>query len=303
VEEKVQFVSAGLPIAGIIHLPQGASAKERRSAIILLHGFGSSKDANNMKTPAHMLADWGYVVLRFDRRGCGESGGEPGLNLCPEHVEDTRNALSYLTTRPEVAPDRIGVIGTSFGGAIANYAAGVDDRVAAVISVCGWSDGKRKLRGQHPSEEAWARFLGALDAGAKHRAATGRSLMMSRYDIVPMPSHMRSNLAANARMEFPTETAQSIFDFCPDDVIPNIAPRPALFLHAAPDAVTPTDESIEMFKRARPPAELHLFHGVDHFLLGAENRRVIDTLRGWLDVNLPAHTANMKTRAAEVAAG
>ena len=83
------------------------------------------------------------------------------------------------------------------------------------------------------------------------------------------------------------DTAQSIFDFRPEDVIPNIAPRPALFLHAAPDSVTPTDESIEMFRRAKPPAELHLFHGVDHFMLGEGNQRVIDTLRGWLRENFP----------------
>jgi pimeloyl-ACP methyl ester carboxylesterase len=287
-QEKIGFESAGTPIAGIIDVPQDHVAGQRRPAIILLHGFGSSKDANNMKTPAKMFSDWGYVVLRFDRRGCGESGGEPGLNLCPEHVEDTRSAVSWLATRPEVAPDRIAVLGTSFGGAIAIYTAGVDQRVAACISVCGWSDGARKLRGQHPGEEAWAKFLHTLEEGKEHRARTGKSLMMSRYDIVPIPPHMRNSLAANARMEFPVETAQSVYDFCPDEVIPSIAPRPALFLHAAPDSVTPHEESIEMFKRAKPPAELHLFHGVDHFLLGDNNPRVIDTLRGWLNVNFPS---------------
>jgi pimeloyl-ACP methyl ester carboxylesterase len=287
VQEKIEFQSSGIPISGILHVPDRPADGRKQPAIILLHGFGSSKDANNMKAPANMLASWGYVVLRFDRRGCGESGGEPGLNLCPEHVEDTRAALSWLATRPEVDPSRIAVVGTSFGGAIALYTAGVDSRVAAVISVCGWSDGKRKLRGQHPTEEAWSKFLRTLAEGASHRAKTGKSLMMSRYDIVPIPPHMRTSLAANARMEFPVETAQSIFEFRPDDVIPAIAPRPALFLHAAPDSVTPTEESIEMFQRSKPPAELHLFHGVDHFLLGENNPRVIDTLRGWLNVNFP----------------
>jgi pimeloyl-ACP methyl ester carboxylesterase len=287
VQEKIEFQSSGIPMAGILHVPDKPADGRKLPAIILLHGFGSSKDANNMKAPATMLAGWGYVVLRFDRRGCGESGGEPGLNLCPEHVEDTRAALSWLATRPEVDPARIAVIGTSFGGAIALYTAGVDSRVAAVISVCGWSDGERKLRGQHPTEEAWSKFLRTLADGAAHRAKTGKSLMMSRYDIVPIPPNMRTSLAANARMEFPVETAQSVFQFRPDDVIPAIAPRPALFLHAAPDSVTPTEESIEMFKRAKPPAELHLFHGVDHFLLGDDNPRVIEMLRGWLNVNFP----------------
>jgi len=286
VEQKVSFDSAGVPLSGVIHIPDEKDPAPR-PAIILLHGFGSSKDAGNVTTPGRMFAEWGYVVLRFDRRGCGESGGEPGLNLCPEHVEDTRNALTWLAQRPEVYADRIAVLGTSFGGAIATYTAGVDERVRAVVSVCGWSDGARKLRGQHPTEDAWAKFLRTLEEGRDHRRRTGKPLMMDRFDIVPIPAHLRGGLPTNARMEFPVDTAQSIFDFRPEDVIPNIAPRPALFLHAAPDSVTPTDESIEMFRRAKPPAELHLFHGVDHFMLGEGNQRVIDTLRGWLRENFP----------------
>ena len=89
-------------------------------------------------------------------------------------------------------------------------------------------------------------------------------------------------------MEFPIDTAQSIYDFRPDDVIPAIAPRPVLFLHASVDSVTPTSESIAMFQIARPPAELHLFTGVDHFMLGERNARVQDTLAGWLRMHFPA---------------
>jgi pimeloyl-ACP methyl ester carboxylesterase len=286
-QHKIAFQSAGVPMAGILDVPEEASAGPH-PAFILLHGFGSSKDASNMAVPALLLAQLGYVVLRFDRRGCGESGGEPGLNLCPEHVEDACNALAWLQTRPEVDAQRIAVLGTSFGGAIAMYAAGVDQRFAAAISVCGWGDGARKLRGQHPGEEAWSRFLGLLEQGRGHRERNGRPMMISRFDIVPIPAHLRGGLAANARMEFPVETAQSIYDFRPEDVIPAIAPRPVLFLHAAPDSVTPTSESLQMFQCARPPAELHLFHGVDHFMLGEGNPRVTELLRGWLAAHFPA---------------
>ncbi len=71
-EQKVSFHSAGVPLAGVIHIPDEKQSAPR-PAIILLHGFGSSKDAGNVTTPARMFVDWGYVVLRFDRRGCGES--------------------------------------------------------------------------------------------------------------------------------------------------------------------------------------------------------------------------------------
>ncbi len=116
-------------------------------------------------------------------------------------------------------------------------------------------------------------------------------MTVSRHDIVPIPPHLRSGLPAGAIMEFPVETAQSIFDFRPDDVVSNIAPRPILFLHAAPDSVTPTYESIEMFRRAKPPAELHLFHGVDHFMLAENNPRVTELLRGWLNTNFSSASA------------
>ena len=52
-----------------------------------------------------------------------------------------------------------------------------------------------------------------------------------------------------------------MFDFRADDVVGNIAPRPLLLIHAAKDSVTPTEQSIEMFKRAGQPTELHLFCG------------------------------------------
>ena len=84
-----------------------------------------------------MYEGWGYVVLRFDMRGCGESGGTPGRILCPDQVADTRNALSWLAARPDVVPDRVAVSGQSHGGAVAVHTGGVDERVAAVISLGG----------------------------------------------------------------------------------------------------------------------------------------------------------------------
>jgi pimeloyl-ACP methyl ester carboxylesterase len=285
-QEKVSFKSGGQHIAGMLHLPAGYKSGERRPAIIVMHGFGSNKDAGNCTVPTSMYSDWGYVVLRFDRRGCGESGGEPGLNLCPEHVEDTQAALTFLAARPEVRPDRIALQGTSFGGAIAVYTGGIDPRVAAVISVGGWGDGERKLQGQHPTAEGWAKFRAMLEEGKRKPG-----MKVHRFDIVPIPPRLRGGLPPTALMEFHVETAQSIFDFRPDDVVGKIAPRPLLLMHAAADSVTPTDESIEMFRRANPPVELHLFHGVDHFLLAEGNPRVTETLRGWLAAYFPAAAA------------
>jgi fermentation-respiration switch protein FrsA (DUF1100 family) len=67
--------------------------------------------------------------MRFDFRGCGESEGERGWILCLDQVADTSSALSYMARRPYVAADRIALIGSSFGAAVAIYTGGVDKRV------------------------------------------------------------------------------------------------------------------------------------------------------------------------------
>src|SRR4030095_11258590 len=118
-EETVTFLSAGLKLSGVVHVPGGLKPSERRAAFMVLHGFGSNKTSSNTMQPTKVLSDLGYVVLRFDMRGCGESEGKFGRVICLEQVEDTRSALSFLAKHPAVDPARIGVIGSSFGGAVA----------------------------------------------------------------------------------------------------------------------------------------------------------------------------------------
>ena len=295
-EEIVSFQSAGLRLHGALGVPDGLRAAERRAAFLVLHGFGSNSDSANVLQPTRVLSEFGYVTLRFDMRGCGKSEGEFGRVICLEQVEDLGNALDFLSRHPAVDPDRIGVIGSSFGGAVGVYAGGVNRRVAAVISNGGWGHGERKFRGQHRSPEAWARFTGMLAEGRAYRERTGKSLMVPREDIVPIPAQVQRNLdlqnvemlARNSVEMFPAETAQSMFDFRAEEVVGKIAPRPLLLIHAANDSVTPTEQSIEMFKRAGQPSELHLFSGLDHFLFAENSKRVWSLLRNWLDGYFPA---------------
>lgn len=295
-EEVVSFQSAGLRLHGILGLPDSVRPGERRAAFLVLHGFGSNCESPTCITPAKVLNEFGYVTLRFDMRSCGKSEGEFGRIICLEQVEDTGNALDFLARHGNVDPNRIGVIGSSFGGAVGVYTGGTNPRVAAVVSNGGWGHGERKFRGQHRTPEAWAKFTKMLEEGKAHRARTGKSLMVPRYDIVPIPDHVRANLdkqgvgmlAPNSVETFPAETAQSMFDFRAEEVVGNIAPRPLLLIHAAKDSVTPTEQSIEMFKRAGQPAELHLFAGLDHFLFAEKSTRVWNMMRQWLDTYFPA---------------
>jgi alpha-beta hydrolase superfamily lysophospholipase len=214
--------------------------------------------------------------------GCGESEGDRGNLICLEQVRATRDALTMLAQHPNVDAGRIAVTGSSFGAAVAVYAGGVDARIAAVISTSGWGHGERKFRGQHPTPEAWAKFTTMLADGKRHREQTGRSMMVPRYDIVPIPEHLRTHVVPGSIQMFTAETAQSMFDFRANEVVGKIAPRPLLLLHSSDDHVTPVEQSIGLFEHAGQPTELHLFADTDHFMFAESNTRVHRVVQDWL---------------------
>ena len=127
--------------------------------------------------------------------------------------------------------------------------------------------------------------------------------MVKRWDIVPVPEHLRPLLPADRIMDFPVDTAQSIYDFSPDDVIGRIAPRPLLIYHGANDSVTPTSEALEIFRRAEGVPELAILQG-DHFPF-AEPEPLLDALmKEWLDRNLPIRrSASARGRTRRIVTG
>lgn len=287
-QEKLTFSSDGFKLSGVLHVPDKRPRDTELPAFLVLHGFVGSKDESHAEIQARMLEEMGYAAFRFDMRCCGESEGERGQVRCFDQVADTKNALTFLADRPEIDGKRIGVIGHSFGAAVAIYTGGVDDRVACVISSCGWGHGERKFQGQHPTPEAWARFTGLLEKGRQLKRETGKSMWISRFDAVPIPEHLRKNLSPKALMEIPVETAQSMFDFRAEDVVANIAPRPLLLLHTADDSITPTEQSLRLFEKAGMPTELMLLTGTSHFPLApADAPRTKLVIKAWLDKFFP----------------
>ena len=289
-EQEITFRSGELTLSGIVHTPDEHKPGERRPAICVLHGFGSNKASTSCLWPARTFCDWGYITMRFDMRSCGESDGEKNHINCLEQVDDTKAAITYMQGRDDVDTGRIGLIGSSFGAAVTVYTAGVDERVSAAISSGGWGDGARKFRNQHVGDEAWTKFTDMMERGRKQREETGEPLMVPRYDIVPIPEHLRTNLAPGSVMMFPVDTAISMYEFIADDVVKNISPRPLLLLHSSADSVTPTEQSVEMFKRAGNPTDLHLMADVDHFMFTEDDPRVVTVLREWLGRYFPLST-------------
>jgi dipeptidyl aminopeptidase/acylaminoacyl peptidase len=286
-EERVQWKSAGLRISGIVEFPDGMKRGERRAAILVLHGFGSNKDSAMVRAVTRIFTSLGYVALRFDMRGCGESEGERGRVICLEQVADASSAFDFLSSHESIDAQRIGVFGHSFGAAVAVYAAGTDPRVAACISSGGWGHGEKKFRKQHASPEAWQRFSAMLDEG-RRRKQRGERMMVPRFDIVPIRPELRGNLAPGSILEFPFEVVESMYAFTANEVVGKIAPRPLLLLHPANDTVTPTEQSIDLFLHAGQPTDLHLFADVDHFLFSDDNPMVQAVVRDWLQRYFPA---------------
>jgi len=285
--ERVQFTSSGLKLSGLLQLPPDYKRGERRAAFLVMHGFGSNKQSEGMRIAADLYASLGYAALRFDFRGCGESEGTRGRVICLEQVDDARAALEFLRDRPEIDPQRIAVYGHSFGAAVAVYAAGVESRFAACISSGGWGDGMKKFRKQHESPEAWARFSQMLERG-REKAAKGQSMMVPRYDIVPIRPELRHHLAQGSILEFPFEVVESMLAFRANDVVGRIAPRPLLLIHPAADTVTPTEQSVDLFLNAGQPTDLHLVAGTDHFIFNEGNKLVVNLVRDWLAQHFPA---------------
>jgi uncharacterized protein len=289
VQEKVRFPSDGVELSGVVHVPEGHKSGERRPAIIMMHGFGANKNGGP-EWICRQFESWGYVALRFDYRGCGESGGERGRVIPLEEVDDARNAFTYMTTRLEVDPARIALCGSSLGAGVAVYAASIDQRVAAVILENGLGNGERIIHGMH-TPESWAKFMQLMADGIRHRETTGQSMMVHRFDIFEMPKELQVNLTSNdSLMQFTAETAVGFFMFRPEEMIAKIAPRPILIMHSARDRVCNFEEAFSLMRRAKPPIELHLIDGADHFMFVDPDPRVGLLLRNWLDKFFPVKT-------------
>lgn len=123
-------------IAGTLNVPDGAA---NAPAVLLLHGFGSSKDevGGMYARIAKALAEKGVGSLRIDFRGFGKSDGDTGATTVDLQVEDAKTALIFLGKTTGVDKARIGALGFSLGGGIAMILAG--DMPSDVKALATWS--------------------------------------------------------------------------------------------------------------------------------------------------------------------
>src|ERR1700674_1648124 len=134
--KSVTFYSEGVKLAGDLFLPADIKPGERRAGIVLCHGYTGVRSIY-LPDNARVLSEAGYVVLTFDYKGWGDSDG-PKSRLAPySRVADVQVALTFLGPEPEVDANRLGIYGTSYGGATVVWVAAVDPRVRCTVSVVG----------------------------------------------------------------------------------------------------------------------------------------------------------------------
>lgn len=128
----VRFPSAGVDCAGTLYLPPIAATPA--AGLVMGNGFANVRQ---MYLPeyAEAFATAGLAVLTIDYRFLGESDGDPRRQVLPEsQCDDLRNALTWLSQRPDVDPDRLGLWGVSFAGGHTLGIAAYDRRVKAVVA-------------------------------------------------------------------------------------------------------------------------------------------------------------------------
>lgn len=113
-DERVELTSKdGTALCGVLVRPE----KSRKGTVVLVHGITVEKDEDGFYTElAGVLVQSGFESLRFDFRGHGESGGSPTGMTIQGEVEDLTAAVEYLR---KSGPDRVAIVGTSFGAGIA----------------------------------------------------------------------------------------------------------------------------------------------------------------------------------------
>ncbi len=122
----------GITLAADLYKPKDAAGK--LSAIAVSGPFGAVKEqASGLY--AQTLAEHGFLTIAFDPSFTGESGGQPRGVASPDiNTEDFSAAVDYLSTRDDVDPERIGILGICGFGGFAINAAAMDTRIKATVA-------------------------------------------------------------------------------------------------------------------------------------------------------------------------
>jgi fermentation-respiration switch protein FrsA (DUF1100 family) len=240
-DADVTIAANGFNLAGTLTTPPGVAGRLRHPAVLLVGGVTpSDRDQVVGGIPvfaqlAKGLADTGHVVLRYDRRGGGQSGGRTETATLSEYAEDVSSAVRWLARRNDVDKKRIVVAGYGDGASAALIAASRNKEIDGVITI-----GGAATRGADLILQQQQQVLDALNLPPEerqHRIELQKKIHAAvingtGWDGVPEPMRRRAD----------TPWFKSVLTFDPAQVMKRVK-QPILILHGERDPNIPATEA------------------------------------------------------------
>lgn len=165
----------GTPLAATLFVPDGVAADAPAPLVLRTHGWGGSRETTvgDSSTPdpgagtlARLLHE-GYVVLTWDQRGFGCSGGEVRLHDPDVEGRDVTALIDWAVANAPVATDAagdpvVGMSGGSYAGGVQTAGAAVDGRIDAIAPEISWSDLRHALYPGQVVKQGWVAILYGL---------------------------------------------------------------------------------------------------------------------------------------------
>jgi pimeloyl-ACP methyl ester carboxylesterase len=267
-DEQVRIPDNGFVLAGTLSKPVKPGAA-RLPAVVLVGGSTSTdRDELAFSIPifgqiADAIADAGFIVLRYDKRGVGMSGGRDEAATLADYADDARAAVKFLSGRKDVDPKRLAMAGYSEGGIVAMLAAAKDGRIAALALIA--------TPGVTGAELNMEQVKHALDRSNRTAADKQATLeLQKRIQQAVLTGAGWEPLAAYRR-QADTPWFQSFLAFDPVRVMRDIR-QPLLIVQGDLDTqVAPSNggrlETLANQRKNRPAARVVRVRAVNHLLV------------------------------------
>jgi dienelactone hydrolase len=274
-DTDIRVPAAGFSLAGTLTTP-GAQGRLRHPAIVLVPGSGPvERDGTVAGIPlfaqlAGQLADLGYAVVRYDKRGVGQSGGRTETATLRDYADDAIAVVKWIADRKDVDNKRVFVVGYSEGAAISLLAAR-EKKIAALVLMAGIGTTGRDL-----VLEQQRRALDAAKVAEPER--TSRIELQKKILDAVVTEKGWEALPQDVQPLVDTPWYRSLLMFDPATVLKNVK-QPILILHAELDRERTADHSEKLAELARarknsPPVELKMLPGLNHLFVPATTGEV-----------------------------